>query len=82
LDEFGKLFKDRSLKKNTGVYITWCQPSTLQVAFSDDVTAGGVPSAASATFESHGLLAALFDIYLGKEPVSPSLVGSIATIAS
>ncbi|CAI5484362.1 unnamed protein product [Closterium sp. Yama58-4] len=75
LEAFGQLFKDRSLKKNTGVYITWRQPSTLQVAFSDDVTAGGAPSAASATFESPGLLAALFDIYLGAEPVSPSLPG-------
>ncbi|CAI5958750.1 unnamed protein product [Closterium sp. NIES-64] len=81
LDAFGQLFKDRSLKKNTGVYITWRQPSTLQVAFADDVTAGGAPSAASATFESPGLLAALFDIYLGGEPVSPSLVQSIAANA-
>ncbi|CAI5976137.1 unnamed protein product [Closterium sp. NIES-65] len=78
LDAFGQLFKDRSLKKNTGVYITWRQPSTLQVAFADDVTAGGAPSAASATFESPGLLAALFDIYLGGEPVSPSLALEVA----
>ncbi|CAI7795578.1 unnamed protein product [Closterium sp. NIES-54] len=67
LEAFGQLFKERSLKKNTGVYITWRQPSTLQVAFADDVTAGGTPAAASATFESPGLLAALFDIYLAAE---------------
>lgn len=81
LNEFGKLFKEQTLSKNTGIYITWKQPSTLQVAFSSDVTAAGVPAAPTASFNSAGLLAALFDVYLGTQGVSPSLRESLAVSA-
>eukprot|EP00475_Leptophrys_vorax_P045101 TRINITY_DN9276_c0_g1_i2.p1 TRINITY_DN9276_c0_g1~~TRINITY_DN9276_c0_g1_i2.p1 ORF type:complete len:290 (-),score=27.94 TRINITY_DN9276_c0_g1_i2:143-913(-) len=81
LNEFGKLFKEQALNKDTGIYITWKQPSTLQVAFSNNVTADGVPSSTTASFNSSGLLNALFDVYLGAEGVSPSLKESIASNA-
>lgn len=75
LNTFGDVFKNRPLKDKTVVFLTWTQPSTLHVSIAPE---GGSPSAPDASIESAALLSSLYDVYLGKDPVSPSAKASIA----
>ncbi|KAG6548003.1 hypothetical protein Mapa_010437 [Marchantia paleacea] len=75
LNSLGDVFKNRPLKDKTVVFLTWTQPSTLHISIAPE---GGSPSAPDASIESAALLSRLFDVYLGKDPVSPSAKASIA----
>lgn len=74
LDAFGEVFKGRSLKQGTSIYLTWVQPFKLQVAVSGDSM---VPESVEASIVSADLVSSLFDVYLGDKPVSPSTKASI-----
>lgn len=43
------------------------------------VSSAGMPSGVDATIESKNVTLALFDVFFGSEPVSPSLKASVAT---
>ncbi|KAG6547343.1 hypothetical protein Mapa_011280 [Marchantia paleacea] len=75
LNSFGDVFKNRALKERTVILLTWTQPSTLHISIAPE---GGSPSAPDASIESAALLSSLYDVYLGKNPVSPSAKASIA----
>lgn len=49
--------------------------SNLQVS----VSSAGMPSGVDATIESKNVTLALFDVFFGSEPVSPSLKASVTT---
>ncbi|CAK8534852.1 unnamed protein product [Lathyrus sativus] len=74
LTTFRSVFQDRSLKKGTFIFLTWLNPSKLLVSVSSD----GIPSTVDATIESANVTHALFDVFLGDSPVSPSLKSSVA----
>ncbi|CAI8593346.1 unnamed protein product [Vicia faba] len=74
LTTFRSVFQDRSLKKGTFIFLTWLNPSKLLVSVSSE----GVPSSVDATIESANVTHALFDVFLGDKPVSPSLKSSVA----
>ncbi|MCO5596425.1 hypothetical protein L7F22_050488 [Adiantum nelumboides] len=76
LDAFGEVFKGRSLKQGTSIYLTWVQPFKLQVAVSGDSM---VPESVEASIVSADLVSSLFDVYLGENPVSPSTKASVAS---
>ncbi|KAL2607974.1 hypothetical protein R1flu_026547 [Riccia fluitans] len=75
LAAFGDVFKKRPLKDRTVIYLTWTQPSTLHVSVSAE---GASPSAPDASIESEALLYSLYDVFLGKDSVSPSAKASVA----
>ncbi|XP_004488681.1 fatty-acid-binding protein 3, chloroplastic isoform X1 [Cicer arietinum] len=74
LNTFRNVFQDRPLKKGTFIFLTWLNPTKLLVSVSSE----GVPSTADATIESSNVSYALFDVFLGDSPVSPSLKSSVA----
>ncbi|CAM6084544.1 unnamed protein product [Calypogeia fissa] len=74
LTKFGNVFKDLALKQGTSVLLTWSQPATMQVAV-DGSSNSATPDA---TIESAALLFSTFDVYLGKDTVSPSATADIA----
>ncbi|XP_057451020.1 fatty-acid-binding protein 3, chloroplastic [Lotus japonicus] len=74
LTTFRNVFLDRPLKKGTFIFLTWLNPSRLLVSVSSD----GLPSNVDATIESANVTCALFDVFLGDSPVSPSLKASVA----
>lgn len=76
LDAFGEVFRGRSLKQGTSIYLTWVQPFKLQVAVSGDSM---VPETVEASIVSAALVSSLFDVYLGENPVSPTAKASIAS---
>lgn len=80
LKQFGKVLESRSLKKNTGIYLTSSQSSTLHVGISEDVTINPTPSEPTLSVESSALVEALFDVYLGSSLVSQSLVKDVAEV--
>lgn len=76
LDAFGEVFRGRSLKQGTSIYLTWVQPSKLQVAVAGDSM---IPESVEASIVSADLVSSLFDVYLGENPVSPTTKVSIAS---
>ncbi|KAI4323105.1 hypothetical protein L6164_022737 [Bauhinia variegata] len=74
LSTFRSVFQDRPLKKGTLIFLTWLDASKLLVS----VSSNGLPSAVDATIESASVTSALFDVFLGDTPVSPSLKASVA----
>ncbi|KAJ1384856.1 Chalcone isomerase [Sesbania bispinosa] len=74
LTAFRSVFLDRPLKKGTLIFLTWLNPSRLLVS----VSTNGLPSTVDATIESANVTCALFDVFLGDSPVSPSLKASVA----
>lgn len=78
LASFGEVFKNRALKKNTGLFLTFKKEDTLQISITEDATTLKPPTEVSATIVSSPLLQAFFDVYLGSTPVSASTKSSIA----
>ncbi|KAL1349866.1 hypothetical protein HN51_026355 [Arachis hypogaea] len=74
LSAFRDFFLNLSLRKGTFIFLTWPNPSKLLVSVSSQ----GLPSAVDATMESTNVASALFDVFLGDNPVSPSLKASVA----
>ncbi|XP_075669210.1 fatty-acid-binding protein 3, chloroplastic isoform X1 [Castanea sativa] len=74
LSTFRSIFQGRPLKKGTFIFLTWLEPSKMLVCVSLD----GLPSNVEATIESGSVTLALFDVFFGNGPVSPSLKDSVA----
>ncbi|XP_055823998.1 fatty-acid-binding protein 3, chloroplastic [Solanum dulcamara] len=74
LSTFRGVFQGKPLKKETSIFLTWVDPTKMLVSLSFD----GMPSSVDATIESPNVASALFDVFLGGDPVSPSLKGSVA----
>lgn len=74
LNSFGDVFKNRPLKEKTVISLTWTQPSTLHISITPE---GRSPSAPDASIDSLDLVSSLYDVYLGKDPVSPSAKASV-----
>ncbi|KAK9132476.1 hypothetical protein Scep_012004 [Stephania cephalantha] len=74
LSIFRNTFQGRPLKKATLIFLTWLDSSKMIVSISPD----GMPSAVDATIESVNVTTALFDVFFGDAPVSPSLKSSVS----
>ncbi|KAK8519993.1 hypothetical protein V6N13_031532 [Hibiscus sabdariffa] len=74
LSTFRSIFQGRPLNKGTSIFLTWPDPSKMLVAISSD----GMPTSMDATIESANVGSALFDVFFGDSPVSPSLKTSVA----
>ncbi|XP_042500704.1 fatty-acid-binding protein 3, chloroplastic [Macadamia integrifolia] len=74
LSIFRRIFQGRSLRKGTFIFLTWVDPSKMLVCISSN----GLPSTVDATIESVNINKALFDVFFGDAPVSPSLKASVA----
>nr|GLL22756.1 fatty-acid-binding protein 3, chloroplastic isoform X1 [Ipomoea trifida] len=74
LSTFRSIFQGRPLKKGTFIVLTWVDPTKMLVCVSTDAT----PSSIDAKIESANVTSALFDVFLGGNPVSPSLKASVA----
>ncbi|KAI3466008.1 hypothetical protein Pfo_022671 [Paulownia fortunei] len=72
LSTFRSIFQGRPLKKGTSIFLTWLDTTKMLVCVSPD----GVPSSVDATIQSRNVTSALFDVFLGSNPVSPSLKAS------
>ncbi|KAL9236496.1 hypothetical protein vseg_011160 [Gypsophila vaccaria] len=75
LSTFRSIFQGRSLKKGTIILLTWLEPSKMLVSVSTD----GVPPKVDATIDSMNVTRALFDVFSGESPVSPTLKTSVAS---
>lgn len=69
LSTFRGIFQGRPLNKGTVIFLIWLDPSKMLVSISPE----GSPSAAEAKIESTNINFALFDVFFGDAPVSPSL---------
>ncbi|CAL0310707.1 unnamed protein product [Lupinus luteus] len=74
LSTLSRTFLNKPLKKGTFIFLTWVNPSKLLVSISSNV----VPSTVDATIESANVSSAIFDVFLGDSPISPSLKASVA----
>ncbi|XP_010535016.1 PREDICTED: fatty-acid-binding protein 3, chloroplastic [Tarenaya hassleriana] len=74
LSAFSSVFQGRPLKKGTLIFLTWTQPSKMLVS----VSANGLPSHVDAEIESGNVASALFDVFFGDVPVSPTLKSSVS----
>ncbi|XP_019454708.1 PREDICTED: fatty-acid-binding protein 3, chloroplastic isoform X1 [Lupinus angustifolius] len=74
LSTLSRTFLSKPLKKGTFIFLTWVDPSKLLVSISSNV----VPSSVDATIESANVSSAIFDVFLGDSPISPSLKASVA----
>ncbi|KAL7186122.1 hypothetical protein ACSBR2_027970 [Camellia fascicularis] len=74
LSTFRSIFQGQPLKKGTFIFLTWLDPTKMLVSVSSD----GLPSAVDATIESMNVTMALFDVFFGSDPVSPSLKTSVS----
>lgn len=75
LSTFRSIFQGRSLKKGALILLTWLEPSKMLVSVSPT----GVPTKADAAIESMNVTRALFDVFFGESPVSPTLKASVAS---
>ncbi|XVF04449.1 hypothetical protein REPUB_Repub05bG0083900 [Reevesia pubescens] len=75
LSTFRSTFQGRPLNKGTFIFLTWPDPSKMLVA----VSSNGLPTTIDATIESANVGSALFDVFFGDAPVSPSLKTSVAS---
>ncbi|CAN0925451.1 Fatty-acid-binding protein 3, chloroplastic [Linum grandiflorum] len=81
LAKFRATFENGTVKKGAVILLTWLDPCKMHVCvdgMSSD-TSSGTCSSADATIESANVTAALFDVFFGDSPVSPSLKMSVAT---
>lgn len=74
LSTFRSIFQGRSLNKGTLILLTWLEPSKMLVS----VSSNGLPTKSDATIESLNVTRALFDVFFGESPVSPTLKASVA----
>lgn len=74
LSTFRGVFQGKPLKKETSIFLTWVDPTKMLVSLSFD----GMPSSVDATIASPNVASALFDVFLGGDPVSPTLKASVA----
>ncbi|CAO2836449.1 unnamed protein product [Amaranthus hypochondriacus] len=74
LSTFRSIFQGLSLKKGTLILLTWLEPSKMLLS----VSSNGIPVNVDATIESINVTKALFDVFFGDSPVSPSLKSSVA----
>ncbi|KAI3951325.1 hypothetical protein MKW92_031023 [Papaver armeniacum] len=74
LSTFRSTFEGRPLKKGTLIFLTWLDASKMIVSISSD----GMPSAVDATINSTNVTSALFDVFFGNSPVSPTLKTSVS----
>ncbi|GAB4849279.1 Fatty-acid-binding protein 3, chloroplastic [Ancistrocladus abbreviatus] len=75
LSNVRSIFGRRPLRKGTLIFLTWLQPSQTLVS----VSSNGLSSGVDATIESANVTRALFDVFFGHSPVSPSLKASVAS---
>ncbi|GLU14696.1 hypothetical protein SLE2022_312500 [Rubroshorea leprosula] len=73
LSTFRRIFQGRSLNKGTFIFLTWLEPSKMLICVSNEL-----PSGIDAMIESTDVTLALFDVFFGNAPVSPSLKASVA----
>ncbi|KAL7591892.1 hypothetical protein Lser_V15G35031 [Lactuca serriola] len=74
LSDFRGIFQNRPLKKGTFIFLTWLDSSKILIHLSYE----GIPSTSEATIESENVTRSLFDVFFGRDPVSPSLKASIS----
>ncbi|KAF9587859.1 hypothetical protein IFM89_006113 [Coptis chinensis] len=75
LSNFRSIFQGRPLKNGTLIFLTWLEPSKMIVSISSN----GLPSRVDATIESININSALFDVFFGDAPVSPSLKAAVSS---
>ncbi|KAL3508812.1 hypothetical protein ACH5RR_028213 [Cinchona calisaya] len=75
LSLFRSIFQGKSLNKDTFIFLTWLDSAKMLVSVSSD----GLPSTVDATIESTNVTYALFDLFLGSDPVSPTLKASVTS---
>ncbi|GLT57340.1 hypothetical protein SLA2020_303190 [Shorea laevis] len=68
------IFQGRPLKKGTSIFLSWLNPSKMLVC----VSSNDLPSSVDAEIESGNVTLALFDVFFGNAPVSPSLKDSVS----
>ncbi|KAJ4917915.1 Fatty-acid-binding protein 3 [Raphanus sativus] len=74
LSTFQGIFQNRPLNKGSVILLTWINPSKMLVS----VSSGGLPKDVDAEIESGSVTSALFDVFFGDSPVSPTLKSSVA----
>ncbi|CAA7013870.1 unnamed protein product [Microthlaspi erraticum] len=74
LATFRGIFQNRALNKGSVILLTWINPSKMLVS----VSSGGLPTDVDAAIESGNVTSALFDVFFGENPVSPTLKSSVA----
>ncbi|KAJ0242335.1 Fatty-acid-binding protein 3 [Hirschfeldia incana] len=74
LSTFQGIFQNRPLNKGSVILLTWINPSKMLVS----VSSGGLPKDVDAEIESGNVTSALFDVFFGDTPVSPTLKSSVA----
>lgn len=74
LSTFRSIFQGRPLKKGTSIFLSWLNPSKMLVC----VSSNDLPSSVDAEIESGNVTLALFDVFFGNAPVSPSLKDSVS----
>ncbi|KFK35722.1 hypothetical protein AALP_AA4G028300 [Arabis alpina] len=74
LSTFREIFQNRPLNKGSVILLTWISPSKMLVS----VSSGGLPTDVNASIESGNVTSALFDVFFGDSPVSPTLKSSVA----
>ncbi|KAL0696541.1 hypothetical protein Bca4012_063721 [Brassica carinata] len=74
LSTFQGIFQNRPLNKGSVILLTWINPSKMLVS----VSSGELPKDVDAEIESGNVTTALFDVFFGDTPVSPTLKSSVA----
>lgn len=74
LSTFQGIFQNRPLNKASVILLTWINPSKMLVS----VSSGELPKDVDAEIESGNVTTALFDVFFGDSPVSPTLKSSVA----
>ncbi|VVB00329.1 unnamed protein product [Arabis nemorensis] len=74
LSTFREIFQNRPLNKGSIILLTWINPSNMLIS----VSPGGLPTDVNASIESGDVTSALFDVFFGDSPVSPTLKSSVA----
>ncbi|CAH8255539.1 unnamed protein product [Arabidopsis lyrata] len=74
LSTFRGIFQNRPLNKGSVILLTWINTSKMLVSISSE----GLPTDVDATIESGNVTSALFDVFFGDSPVSPTLKSSVA----
>ncbi|KAL1216117.1 Fatty-acid-binding protein 3 [Cardamine amara subsp. amara] len=74
LSTFQGIFQNRSLNKGSVILLTWINSSKMLVS----VSSGGLPTDVDAAIESGNVTSALFDVFFGDSPVSPTLKSSVS----
>ncbi|KAL9275891.1 Fatty-acid-binding protein 3, chloroplastic-like protein, partial [Drosera capensis] len=74
LSTFRGIFQGRALKKGTSIFLTWLEPSRMLVLIASSGQSVGV----DATIKSLNVTKALYNVFFGDAPVSPSLKASVS----